>query len=100
MRSFFESHISFFENDSQKQSGSMKLSEAGRGSFRLLRADLQENRHALRLCELGLVPGAAVTLVRESRRGNPLVVQIDTLVLCVEESLAHLFFVEPIETTL
>ena len=72
-----------------------RLSEAKYGALlRLTKVDRPNNAHVLRLCELGLVPGALLEIARDTTLAMPLLILVNGTQLCIERSLAANFWVE------
>jgi len=73
----------------------LRLSDAKPGSsLKIVSVQEPDNAHVLRLCELGFVPGARLSVQRNQHDKSPLIVDINDVRMCLEMSLAQYFWVE------
>lgn len=56
--------------------------------------DNEEDCHVLRLCELGLIPGVSVELLKTGANGSPFLLRFNETDLCVDADLVKNFWVE------
>jgi ferrous iron transport protein A len=73
----------------------IKLSQLSVGSSATIREFPRSGTAALRLREMGLLPGTAVTLIRTAPLGDPLEIKVRGYHLTLRKTEAELVLVEP-----
>jgi len=73
------------------------LSELGLGRRAVVRRVANERAIALRLLELGLLPGTEVTVLRRAPMGDPIEIRLRDYSLSIRASDAHEVLVESLE---
>ncbi len=73
----------------------MKLSELAIGGRAVVRGFPGEGSAFLRLREMGMLPGTAITLIRTAPLGDPLEIQVRGYNLTLRRREAELVLVEP-----
>jgi ferrous iron transport protein A len=76
-----------------------KLSELAVGTNALVREFPKQGSAFLRLREMGLMPGTALTLVRTAPLGDPIEIKVRGYNLTLRKSEAEHILVEPVPTT-
>lgn len=79
-------------NSEQVSQGLTRLSRAGIGAtWVLLKIENPQDPHVIRLCEMGLVQGARLEVLRMGTSGAPFLIRANDIDLCVEEELTDHF---------
>lgn len=72
----------------------IRLTNAKMGTLKIIGYAEKNDPHLLRLCQMGLIRGAKLELLKRGSSGSPYLISFNQTVLCLDEVLARQFFVE------